>query len=288
MSCSSSESTTPIPTATGIDSSSVATKVATSAIWEAAPVRQIVRIWAGWIAATEARIRTAASVAIATLPTIPANTSRITSIQIPLRIEAQRLRAPTETESAVCPTDAPTGIPPITPEQRLPMPWPTKSPSTLDGTPSGLGDDSRTPAPWTSTIAAIESAPVTIGSVSRPRSGIPGVGSPLGIEPESETSTTPSLPSRIRTSVGSASASTAENVASRVRPTISRTASAPTPTASVAGSIRPGWTTMSSALASGNGPEAEAPSRSGSWPSRMLSATPVRKPVITECETKRV
>ena len=42
------------------------------------------------------------------------------------------------------------------------------------------------------------------------------------------------------------------------------------------------------ALARLTDPCAGTPSRSGIWPNTMFAATPVRNPVITEWETKRV
>ena len=49
-----------------------------------------------------------------------------------------------------------------------------------------------------------------------------------------------------------------------------------------------GWLMMLTALASGNAPCAGAPVRSEIWPHTMLTAMPVRKPIITEYETNRV
>ena len=59
----------------------------------------------GPIAPIAAKISTAASVGIATLPTTPAKAMRMTSIQMPDQIAAQRVRAPAATLRAVCPTD---------------------------------------------------------------------------------------------------------------------------------------------------------------------------------------
>ena len=52
--------------------------------------------------------------------------------------------------------------------------------------------------------------------------------------------------------------------------------------------MRAGSLMTSTAVASATEPLASAPVRSGIWPARMLTAIPVRKPVITECDTKRV
>jgi hypothetical protein len=59
-------------------------------------------------------------------------------------------------------------------------------------------------------------------------------------------------------------------------------ASAPSPVSSDAISILLGWMSMLRALASGNAPCDGAPVRSGICPHTMLTATPVKNPVITE------
>ncbi len=63
-----------------------------------------------WICPTRtdpmaATMSTAASVGIATTPTTPENATRITSIQIPEKIDAHRSTAPALTLRAVWPTD---------------------------------------------------------------------------------------------------------------------------------------------------------------------------------------
>ena len=201
---------------------------------------------------------------------------------------AQRERAPAATLSAVCPTEPPTGSPRKNPEAMLPAPCARKSRFTLDGSPPGLGADSRTPAPWTRTIAATAAAPDTSPNDSAPRSGSAGAGIPEGIGLASETRATVSSPSAHSTSAGITSASSAPIVASPNRLASASKAIAPRPVNVAASSIRPGCVTTSRALASAKGPSASAPTRSGSWPSTMFAATPVRKPIITECATKRV
>jgi hypothetical protein len=96
--------------------------------------------------------------------------ARITSIQAPDQIAAHRVRPPALTFSAVWPTEPPTGRPRKNPDTRLPAPWATMSVSGC-GWPSGFGAASATPAPWTNTIAATASAPVTRLNDTRLKSG---------------------------------------------------------------------------------------------------------------------
>ena len=49
-----------------------------------------------------------------------------------------------------------------------------------------------------------------------------------------------------------------------------------------------GWVRTSHAFWRATDPSASAPVRSGIWPAMMLTATPLRKPIITEWLTKRV
>ena len=104
------------------------------------------------------------------------------------------MRAPAARFSAVCPTEPPTGCPLNRPLAMLPMPWATKSPLTLDGAPSAFGATSRTPAPCTSTITAIASAPTTRSNESWSSAGSAGSGRPLGISPMSSTRCTHVVP----------------------------------------------------------------------------------------------
>ena len=53
-------------------------------------------------------------------------------------------------------------------------------------------------------------------------------------------------------------------------------------------SMLPGCRITSMPLVSDVDPSASTPVKSGSWPKTMFAATPVRKPIITEWETKRV
>ena len=63
---------------------------------------------------------------------------------------------------------------------------------------------------------------------------------------------------------------------------------ADTPAISEAGSMLPRSSSRCQALARAGLPETSEPTRSGSCPRTMLTATPVRKPIITECGTNRV
>ena len=117
------------------------------AICELTLVRMMLLIWPTRSDPTAATISTAARVGIATTPTTPDSATRITSIQIPAKIEAQRSTAPALTLIAVWPTEPPTGMPLKKPDARLPTPWAMKSRSGLEGDRSRLGADSATPAP---------------------------------------------------------------------------------------------------------------------------------------------
>ena len=94
-------------------------------------------------------------------------------------------------------------------------------------------------------------------------------------------------PTTATTTLGMMSAMSEEYDDSRVRPSPKRAARAASPHAAVAGSTRDGWVTRSQNFASANGPDTSAPTRSGIWPKTMLTATPVRKPIITEWGTNR-
>ena len=89
-------------------------------------------------------MRIAASVAMATWATTPEKATRMTTIQSPAKIAAQRVRPPAVLLSAVDPTEPPTGMPRKNPDATLPAPWPMKSWLAFDG-PSSLGADSATP-----------------------------------------------------------------------------------------------------------------------------------------------
>ena len=224
----------------------------------------------------------------AILATSPENRARITSSQTPDQIAAHRVRAPTDTFSAVWPTEPPTGMPRKNPEARLPAPWAMMSWSGLGRASPGFGAASATPAPWTRTIAATARAPVTRLNENSRTSGRWGSGMPRGMPPASPTRATLSAPARAITRVGMTRANSELTTASRVRASRARMASAPSPASSEARSIRLGWVSTLTAFANGNAPWAGAPVRSAIWPHTMLTEIPVRKPVITEYETNRV
>ena len=107
---------------------------------------------------------------------------------MPEKIAAQRVRAPAAAFSAVWPTEPPTGWPRNRAAAMLAMPCALKSASMSGGAPSGLGAASETPAPWTSTITATTSAPVsTSAENSMCSGGRDGSGMPVGIAPTSAT-----------------------------------------------------------------------------------------------------
>ena len=137
-------------------------------------------------------------------------------------------------------------------------------------------------------IAATASAPVTRLNEKNPRSGRCGSGMPRGISPASPTLATLSAPVSTTTTVGMPRATRALTMASRVRASKTRIASAASPVSREATSMFPGWVSTSIALARGKEPCALAPVRSATWPHTMLTEIPVRNPIITEYDTNRV
>ena len=131
-------------------------------------------------------------------------------------------------------------------------------------------------------MAAIASAPVIRLNDRSLTSGRCGSGMPRGISPWSPTLATLSAPDSTTTTVGMSSAISALTTAKRVRAATTRMASALSPVSSDARSMRLGWTSTLTALASGNPPCAGAPVRSATWPQTMLTEIPVRKPIMTE------
>ena len=235
-----------------------------------------------------AKIRTAASVGIATSPTTPEKATMISSIQIPDQIEAQRVRAPAARVERGLPDRA---------ADRLPLEQAAGDVADALGDEvavdagrraAGVGATSRTPAPCTSTITAIASAPTTRSNENWSSAGSAGSGRPLGMSPMSSTRCTTSFPVTTSTAVGTTSARSALNPPSVVRDAISNSASAPIPVRADAHSTAAGSVTTLNAFATAVSPCAGTPSNCGSWPRTMLAATPVRNPVITECDTKRV
>ena len=142
---------------------------------------------ASWPRRRSARRRASA---IGISPTTPENRTRISSIQMPEKIDAQRVRPPAATFSAVWPTEPPTGWPRNSPEAMFPIPCAMKSRFGSDRDPPGFGAASATPVPWTSTITATAAAAAIRSSdESSDSCGRCGVGMPLGILPESSTRT---------------------------------------------------------------------------------------------------
>ncbi len=218
-----------MPTAAAMGRKSVARKVVTMAMTELAPVRTTILISSTLTELTAAKMRIAASVGIATRPTSPENSDRIASIQTPEKIDAHRVRAPAAALSAVWPTEPPTGWPRNRPAARLAMPCALKSPFVSAWVPSGLGAASATPAPCTSTITAMTTAPEsTAVENSRRSGGRCGNGTPVGMSPMSATVTT--LGRATASALGMSSAATDAYEASRVLVTRSRTANVTAPT----------------------------------------------------------
>ena len=108
------------------------------------------------------------------------------------------------------------------------------------------------------------------------------------MSPTSSTRLTLSAPVTITAIVGMANATRAETLANRVRASTTSSPAAARPVASDGRLISPGLVSTSRALARAMDPDASTPVRSGIWPRTMFTATPARKPFITEYETKRV
>ena len=201
---------------------------------------------------------------------------------------AHRLRAPAVTLMAVCPSEPPTGWPPKTPDARLPIPWDMKSVFERPREPSGFGAISATPAPCTSTMAATEAAPISTWIDSALREGKAGSGIPVGISPTSLTWATLSAPTSRTSAVGTIRATSEANSDNGVRETNVRMSSAPRPASKDAGLISLGFVRTFQAFSMATEPCDGAPVSDGIWLSTMLTATPDRKPSITDCETNRV
>ena len=152
----------------------------------------------------------------------------------------------------------------------------------FDGRPSAFGAASLTPTPCTSTMTAMASALTTRSNEIRLRSGNAGSGIERGMAPPSSTRATLSAPAMTTTSVGMMSATRALTVFRRVLARPNRMPSAATPVSNDARLMLPGRVITSKAFAIAFGPSAATPLRSPSCPQMMFTATPVRKPVITE------
>jgi hypothetical protein len=164
----------------------------------------------------------------------------------------------------------------------LPTPWATKSRFMFAGRPSVFGAASLTPAPCTSTMTPMASALTTRSTEIRLKSGSAGSGISRGIAPSSSTRATLSAPVMTTARVGMISAIKALIVFSRVLASPNRMTSAASPVSSAARLMVPGWAMTSNAFAMAFGPSGTTPVRSPSWPQMMFTATPVRKPVMTE------
>ena len=283
-----SESATPRPTAAATGRSRVAANVEMAAIWDIRLVRMMASMAPVRKDPIAAVINTAARVAVTTLPTACENATMMMSIQTPVKIAAHLSRAPAATLRAVCPTDPPTGSPPKRPLSRFPVPWAMKSWFASERVPSRLGADSLTPAPWISTSTATAKAPSTRDTDRSERCGSMGMGRPWGMSPWSLTSCTESAPASSTAALGTISATRDAYGPTLVRPRPPTITSAVAPAARVAVLTLSRLRRRSQAFVRARSPDTSTPRRSGSWPSTMLAATPVRKPIITECGTNLV
>ena len=203
-------------------------------------------------------------------------------IHSPLLMAAHLERAPAATLSAVWPTEPPTGWPPKNPEARLPRPWAVKSRRVDEVEPSGFGTASATPAPWISTRAATAAAPATTPASSAARVGICGqrqaARDRAGVLDADHRRGSQEDHGDRRDQEGHERAEDGE-----AGPAEDHQDQECGHAGDGRGwtSISPGLVTTSHAFCTAS-PDASTPSRSGSWPSTMFTAMPVRKPNITE------
>ena len=170
------------------------------------------------------------------------------------------------------------------------MPWATKSRFEFEAVPSRFGAASATPLPWTRTMAATRQCPGDqwerqLAEVRQLRQRDAARNLP-GVLHQGHLVGTGDAP---QPTVGTASATSALTVASRVRDRPTRMAERREPGQQrcEVDPARDGRGRRPPSPAR-NPPWPFAPVRSGSWPKKMLTEIPVRKPVMTECDTKRV
>ena len=271
-----------MPTAAATGRNKVAAKVVITTTCEMRPVRRMVATSPGRSEPMAAKMRMALRAGTAIFATSPEKMTRITSIQTPDQIAAQRVRLPPATLSAVCPTEPPTGMPRKKPAARLPAPCATMSRFGSGRALPGLGAASATPAPWTITMAAMASAPVTMPNDSSLTSGRAGSGMPCGRSPWSPTLATVPAPASATTTVGITRAISGLTTTRRVRASAARMASALRPVRRAGRSMALGRTSTLRALANGKSPCAGAPVRPATWLQAILTAMPVKNPIITE------
>ena len=189
----------------------------------------------------------------------------MTNIHTPAKIDAHRLRAPAATFSAVLLTDPPTGVPWKNPDSQVRHALADEVPVGPRRRASGFGAASATPAPWTSAIAAIAKRAADHPDVRSDRCGSTSGGNPLGIAPTSATvATLVETPSRATTTVGTTTAISDANSASRVRLSRNITASADHPDDGRRGvDVPPGWVTTYSAFCAATPPSVGDPDQPG-------------------------
>ena len=137
-------------------------------------------------------------------------------------------------------------------------------------------------------MAATANAPAMTSTDRSRRTGRWGIGIPVGISPTSSTRDTPLVPMTSRIAVGTTRAMSAAYGPSFVGLSQAMIASAASPATSVGRYHSPGCNTTSSAFSAANDPSPDTPVRSANCENRMFTATPVRKPVMTDCDTNRV
>ena len=219
----------------------MATNVVMNAICEGGPVRRIVSIDPR--RTRHSRGRSAPPPASAWRPCRRSRrtATRITSIQIPEKIDAPaRPRPRGDVQRGLAHRAADRLARGRAPTARLPTPWAMKSRFASDG-PSRFGADSATPAPCTRTMAATARAPGDTSATGRSASGGAAAARPRGIAPASRY---PCDAADVEDdTVGTASATIEANEASRVRVEHDSEHHRGEPVSSDGTSISPGWST---------------------------------------------
>ena len=268
----------------------MATSVVRQATWETRPVRRIARKAPVRSEPIAAAISTAARVGMSTWPTTPENATRISASQTPAAI-AQRPRAPAATLIAVWLTEPPTGWPRKRPESTLPTPWARSrgyASSAAVGVqrrlahPGALDQHERRHGQRAGDEVEGQVEGQVGGRAGTAWAGRSGIGPDVvdgldrgGVEREGEHGRDDQAISE-------------DHADRRVRASPKRITSASSPAASDGGSIRPGCVTRSQAFREGERPAHVRAGQVAQLTQHDVGGDPVRKPIITECGTKRV
>ena len=294
LSCMSRAKTTPSPTAAATGRNRVATNVAMTAICEAREVRMMARTCPVRSDPMAATISTAANVGIATVPTTPENASRMIAIQTPGEDRRPAVAcAGRDVQGGLADRAADR----LTPEEAGRAGCRRPGPGSPGSGPTGDAVGVRCRLADAGALDQHErrdrERPGDAASRRRARrgAGVPGIGRPRGISPTSLTRVDRVGARRPTTAdaSGSTSAISDEYAASLVRARATRITSADTPGPARRHVDAPGGRAAGPRPWPGRTSRRRpSPPGRGSCPRTMFTATPVRKPIITECGTNRV